>query len=127
MSKKLTAKQATFIQEYLIDLNATQAAIRAGYSEKTAKVVGYENLTKPYIAEAVQAAMDKRAEKTEITQVTVLHNIEKLRIKAEDEKQFSVAAKCLEMQGKHVLLFKDSDAGNSITINIERGCSALLI
>ena len=43
----LTPKQQRFVEEYLIDLNATQAAIRAGYSEKTAKSVGHENLTKP--------------------------------------------------------------------------------
>lgn len=44
---KMTAKQKRFCDEYLIDLNATQAAIRAGYSEKTAKQIGQENLTKP--------------------------------------------------------------------------------
>ena len=47
--KKLTAKQQKFIDEYLIDLNATQAAIKAGYNEKCAKEIGYENLTKPHI------------------------------------------------------------------------------
>lgn len=54
----LTAKQKRFCQEYLIDLNATQAAIRAGYSEKTAKDIGCENLAKPnikkYIAEQLE-------------------------------------------------------------------------
>ena len=44
---KLTPKQVRFVQEYLIDLNAAQAAIRAGYSAKTARVIGHENLTKP--------------------------------------------------------------------------------
>ena len=51
---KLTAKQERFVQEYLIDLNATQAAIRAGYSRKTAGVIGVENLKKPYIREAIE-------------------------------------------------------------------------
>ncbi|MFR7383035.1 MAG: terminase small subunit, partial [[Clostridium] leptum] len=46
---KLTAKQQRFVDEYLIDLNATQAAIRAGYSEKTAFSIGTENLRKPLI------------------------------------------------------------------------------
>jgi len=50
----LTAKQKRFCQEYLIDLNATQAAIRAGYSEKTAKVIGQENLTKPDIKKYIE-------------------------------------------------------------------------
>ena len=54
--KTLTPKQRRFIEEYLIDLNATQAAIRAGYSEKTAYSIGQENLRKPVIAEAIAAA-----------------------------------------------------------------------
>ncbi len=45
----LTPKQQRFVEEYLTDLNATQAAIRAGYSAKTAEVIGYENLRKPHI------------------------------------------------------------------------------
>ncbi|WP_149866388.1 terminase small subunit, partial [Tropicimonas marinistellae] len=44
---KLTAKQQRFVEEYLTDLNATQAAIRAGYSQQTASEVGYENLREP--------------------------------------------------------------------------------
>jgi phage terminase small subunit len=47
--KNMTPKQTRFIDEYLIDLNATQAAIRAGYSKKTARQMGTENLSKPYI------------------------------------------------------------------------------
>ena len=55
--KKLTAKQQRFCDEYLIDLNATQAAIRAGYSEKTAKQIGQENLTKPYLKIYIETRM----------------------------------------------------------------------
>ncbi len=72
---KLTAKQDRFVAEYLIDLNATQAAIRAGYSEKTAQMIGSENLSKPMIATAVAAAQAKRSERTEITQDYVLASI----------------------------------------------------
>lgn len=50
----LTDKQRRFVEEYLVDLNATQAAIRAGYSKKTAGQIGDENLRKPEIAKAVQ-------------------------------------------------------------------------
>ena len=49
----LTKKQQAFVDEYLIDLNGAQAAIRAGYSENTAKVIANENLTKPYIKQAI--------------------------------------------------------------------------
>lgn len=71
-SEKLTDLQRKFVKEYLIDLNATQAAIRAGYSEKTAYSIGQENLKKPQISAAIQAAINKRAEKTEITADKVL-------------------------------------------------------
>ena len=52
MTRKLTAKQARFVQDYLIDLNATQAAIRGGYSAQAAAIIGHENLRKPNIASA---------------------------------------------------------------------------
>lgn len=57
---KLTAKQKRFCDEYLIDLNATQAAIRAGYSEKTARAIGNENLTKPDIKEYIENRMAEK-------------------------------------------------------------------
>lgn len=56
MAAKMTAKQKRFCDEYLIDLNATQAAIRAGYSENTARVIGAENLSKP----ALKSYIDQR-------------------------------------------------------------------
>lgn len=69
--KKLTAKQQRFCDEYLIDLNATQAAIRAGYSQKTAKQIGQENLTKPDIKEYIEKRMAEKeaaliADQTEV-------------------------------------------------------------
>ena len=57
---KLTAKQQRFCDEYLIDLNATQAAIRAGYSEKTARQIANENLTKPDIKEYIENRMAEK-------------------------------------------------------------------
>lgn len=69
---EFTAKQQRFVAEYLVDLNATQAAIRAGYSPKTAKSVGAENLTKPDIQSALSEALQGRAERTEITADKVL-------------------------------------------------------
>ena len=72
---RLTDKQKRFVEEYLVDLNATQAAIRAGYKEKTARSIGQENLTKPDIQEAIQAAMDERSKRTGITQDRVLQEL----------------------------------------------------
>lgn len=59
---KLTAKQQRFCDEYLIDLNATQAAIRAGYSEKTAAVIATENLRKPNIRDYIEKRMAEKEE-----------------------------------------------------------------
>lgn len=75
---KLTNKQTLFIEEYLIDLNATQAAIRAGYSEHTAGAIGKENLQKPQISKLIQEAMDKRSDKLEITRDRVLQELARL-------------------------------------------------
>jgi phage terminase small subunit len=72
---KLTDKQAMFVKEYIIDLNATQAAVRAGYSEKTARQIGSDCLSKAVIQDAIQAEMDERSKRTEINQDYVLNTI----------------------------------------------------
>jgi len=71
----LTPKQQRFIEEYLIDLNATQAAIRAGYSEGTAQQIGFENLTKPLIATAVAEAQAERSKRVRVSQDDVLREL----------------------------------------------------
>ena len=74
----LNAKQARFVDEYLIDLNATQAAIRAGYSEKTAYSMGQRLLKHVEIAKAITEAKAARSERTEITQDMVLREYAKI-------------------------------------------------
>ena len=69
---KLTNKQQRFVEEYLIDLNATQAAIRAGYSPLTAYSIGEENLKKPVIRAQVDKALAERSKRTGITADRVL-------------------------------------------------------
>lgn len=71
----LTERQARFVAEYLVDLNATEAAKRAGYSEKTAYSIGFENLRKPEIQDAIQTAMAQREKRTAITQDRVLQEL----------------------------------------------------
>lgn len=68
----LTPKQQRFVQEYLVDLNATQAAIRAGYSPATAENIGWENVRKPEVASAIAEAREAIAQRLEITQDMVL-------------------------------------------------------
>jgi phage terminase small subunit len=77
-SNELTDKQKRFVEEYLVDLNATQAAIRAGYSERTARKIGQENLTKPDIAAAIREAQEARSDRTEITQDKVLQELARI-------------------------------------------------
>ena len=71
----MTPKQKLFAEEYFKDLNATQSAIRAGYSKKTAYAIGQENLKKPEIQKAIQELMNKRSKINEITADNVLKEL----------------------------------------------------
>lgn len=75
---KLTNKQQRFVDEYLIDLNATQAAIRAGYSVATAREIGSENLSKPDIQEAVAKEMAERSKRIGINQDRVVQELARM-------------------------------------------------
>ena len=123
MGKKvLNPKQKKFCQEYIKDFNATQAAIRSGYSKKTAKVIGYENLTKPYIRDYLASLIAKQAEKAEITVQEIIQDLKKLKdrcmqeIEVRDkegnpigEYKFDSAGanRSLELLGKHLAMFTD--------------------
>lgn len=75
---ELTPKQIKFCEEYLIDSNATQAAIRAGYSEDTAGVIGHENLKKPYIKEYINVRQKELVDKLKLTQERILQEYSKI-------------------------------------------------
>lgn len=75
---KLTAKQQRFVDEYLIDLNATQAAIRAGYAPENAEQVGYKLVHKSSVSNAINQAMAHRSRRTGITQDRVLRELAKI-------------------------------------------------
>lgn len=74
----MTPKQERFIEEYLVDLNATQAAIRAGYSERTANEQGARLLANASVAAAIEAGKDKRSTATNITAETVMRELYRL-------------------------------------------------
>lgn len=76
--KSLTPKQQRFVHEFMVDLNATAAAKRAGYSERTARVIGHENLTKPDIVDAITDARRRLAEKSEVSVEWVLAELMKI-------------------------------------------------
>lgn len=121
MEKKLTPKQELFCKEYLVDLNATQAAIRAGYSEKTAKEIGCENLTKPNIQNYVQELIGERSERVEITAENVLKDIVETRKAAADSDKLSERLKANELLGRHLKMFTDKvDHGGDINISVTK-------
>ena len=72
---KLRERQKRFVEEYLVDLNATQAAIRAGYSEKTAMEQGYQLLQKTSVQKAIEEAQNKRLERIQISQDEVIRRL----------------------------------------------------
>jgi phage terminase small subunit len=133
----LNHKQQRFVHEYLIDLNATQAAIRAGYSAKTANRIGSENLSKPVIRAAIQHANQKRLNKLGIDAEWVLRNAVMLFEDCRklvpvydhegnylyDKPQDATNARgALEMIGKHIGVnaFKGADgSGNPIDQSIQ--------
>jgi len=96
-----------FCKEYIVDLNASQACIRAGYSEKTAKEIGSQNLTKLNIQEEITRLMKDREERMQLTADKVLEDIERVRGLAEGSEQYSISLKASELQGKHLAMFTD--------------------
>jgi len=78
MAQNLTPKQERFVAEYLVDLNATQAAVRAGYSRKTASRIGPELLGKTCIAQAIAAAQSRRAARSGITAERVVKELARI-------------------------------------------------
>ncbi|WP_264971992.1 terminase small subunit [Pseudomonas aeruginosa] len=74
----LTKKQRLFVDEYLLDLNATQAAIRAGYSTRRATEIGYQLLQRSEVAQAIQAAMAERSKRTEVEADYVIRRLREI-------------------------------------------------
>lgn len=101
--KKLTPKQRKFVKEYQKDLNGTQAAIRAGYSEKSAQEIASENLSKPIIKEAVTKELDKTLEKLGIDAEYILNTIKRTIERCEIEEKYEPNAilKGAELLGKY--------------------------
>ena len=105
--QKLPAKQEQFCREYLVDLNATQAAIRAGYSPKTAQEQASRLLSNVMVAARLAELKQERAEKVARTAQDVLNDIISVTLQARDEGDLKTALKGLELQGKHLGMFTD--------------------
>ena len=103
---KLTAKQEQFCLEYMIDLNATQASIRAGYSANGANVTGAQNLAKPSIQKKLQELKKKKIRKAIITAEEVLNGL--AQITRDEEENTRDRIRAYEMIGKHLGMFPDT-------------------
>lgn len=98
----MTPKQERFVQEYLIDLNATQAAARAGYSPKTSNEQGARLLANASIAGAVQKALAERSERVRIDADWVLARAVELHARCVSENDRTNERQTLDLIGKHV-------------------------
>lgn len=108
----LTDKQQRFVDEYLVDLNASAAARRAGYSEKTAGHIAKQLVTKTSIAQAIAEKMQDLQQRTEITQEYVLSRLKEIverttQHEGADEYDPRAAVKALELLGKHLGLYTE--------------------
>lgn len=114
----LTPKQQAFVAEYLVDLNATQAAIRAGYKEKAAYQTGAENLRKPQIQKAIQEAREAREKATMYDTNWIMAQIARI---AEDETQAARdRLKALELMGKRYGIWdKRQDEDTSVKVTFD--------
>ncbi len=118
VDRPLTPKERLFVDEYLVDLNASAACKRAGYKTKAANVMGASLLTKINISKAVQIAMLQRAERTQITVDSVLTDIAAIKDNATrmddngDMVDRPSALKSCELLGRHLKMFTDKTEHN---------------
>jgi len=117
---KLTNKQAVFVAEYLISLNASDAARKAGYSPKTAHRSGQENMQKPAIAAAIQKAKTEAAARCEITTDMVLRGLLAEATGKGKGSSHSARVAAWTQLGKHTGAFERDNTQKQPTIIIER-------
>lgn len=121
-AKKLTAKQEMFCREYLIDLNGTQAAVRAGYSVNAANEIAAENLAKPSIQKYLALLKEKRQEATKITAEWVLKEAEECYHALKKQNAHKDALKALDLIGRHTVIKafdKQNVQDNKIDVHIK--------
>jgi len=126
-SKKLTPKQAKFVECYLANgFNGTQACIEAGYSEKTADVISTQNLGKLNIQLAIQEHQAKESEKLNITRESLLKDIKDIMKKAQEVDQYSVCMKGIDQMAKMLGLNEPDkiDIQGQLRVTSSRGAFA---
>ena len=108
----MTDKQNIFVQEYLTDCNATQAAIRAGYSQKTAYSIGQRLLRNVEVSQAINSAMSERQERTALNADYVIHSLHEIAQRCMQKSPVMVKGEqAIDDEGRHLWTF---DAKNAI-------------
>lgn len=100
--RKLSPRQERFVQEYLVDLNASQAALRAGYSKKNHMSIGAQLLMKTHIKEAIAERKRQLEARAWLTTEKVLADLEELRQRALADGDYRSATKASELHGKYL-------------------------
>lgn len=121
--KELSAKQQRFVDEYLLDLNATAAYKRAGYEAtgRSAENNASRLLGHAGVSMQIAAALKERSVRTQIDADTVLKNIARLAQSAERASDYGAALRGNELLGRHLKLFTDKiDLSGAVTVNITR-------
>jgi len=115
----LTRKQERFCREYLIDHNATQAAIRTGYSIESARQIGSENLTKPNISKRIEMLEQQLGESVNISRAEIRKDLQS--VIDNPDATFSVRLRAIELKGKMIGAFasKDVDADEDDMLMID--------
>lgn len=143
---KLKDRQERFCREYIIDYNATQAAVRAGYSERTAKSIGAENLTKPAILTRVRELQKEQAERLSVSADWVLMQLVEVYKRCMQQEEVLIwdsdlkkkvpsgeyvfdskgALNALEMLGKHLAMFDGKSTSQTTKKNVSKLFEALV-
>lgn len=114
----MTNKQKRFVDEYLIDLNATAAAGRAGYKDPNK---GRQLVTKGNVAQAIAERLKERQQRTEVSQDWVIEKLKDLAVRSSecnDAPHMQVAAKTLELLGRHLGMYTDKvNVSGQLTVN----------
>lgn len=114
---KLTARQQRFIDEYCIDQNGKQAAIRAGYKPRTAEIIASQNLRKLNVKQAIDKKLQKKAEQCDVSAEYVINSLK--AIADSKTEKTTDRTKALELLGKYLKLFTEKvESNNDTTVRV---------
>lgn len=113
----LDAREARFVQEFMVDLSQVNAVIRMGIKTKNPRQIGWQMMQRPHVRAAVDAGMKKLADALEINAKSELWAIHRIALRAEEDGDFQAALRGRELLGKHLKLFTDKvELSGNVTI-----------